>query len=95
MKKSKGKSEIEKLEKKLSEIRDGKWNESPERIKKLEARLNELKWVWFMDTIDPRLFNLIPQVDITTPEKLKAFKEWQNNDGTVEGLQKLLDNQNN
>lgn len=39
----KGKTEIEKLEKKLAGIKSGKWNETPERIKKLEARLAELK----------------------------------------------------
>jgi len=43
MAKKNGKSEIEKLERKLAEIKAGKWNETPERIKLLTDRLTELK----------------------------------------------------
>lgn len=43
MAKAKGKSEIQKLEKKIANIKSGKWNESPERIKLLENRLKKLK----------------------------------------------------
>lgn len=35
--------EITKLERKLKQIRDGKWIESPEHVHKLEARLDSLK----------------------------------------------------
>ncbi len=32
---------------------------------------------------------LVASVDLSTPEKLKAFKEWQDNDGSKTGLLKL------
>ena len=38
-------------------------------------------------------FELIPKIDISTPEKLAQFKAWQNNDGTIEGLRKLYEAQ--
>jgi len=37
------------------------------------------------------LFKLIPQVDLTSPEKIKRFKDWQNNDGSEKGLRELLE----
>lgn len=37
------KTEIEKLERKLEQIRSGKWSETPARVKQLESRLAELK----------------------------------------------------
>ena len=43
--------------------------------------------------IDPELFELIPKIDLSTPEKVVAFKMWQLNDGTVEGLRKLYEAQ--
>lgn len=38
-------------------------------------------------------FQLIPKIDISTPEKLAQFKAWQNDDGTIEGLRKLYEAQ--
>lgn len=38
-------------------------------------------------------FELIPKIDISTPEKLAKFKAWQNDDGTIEGLRKLYEAQ--
>jgi len=38
-------------------------------------------------------FELIPKIDISTPEKLAQFKAWQNDDGTIEGLRKLYEAQ--
>lgn len=35
--------------------------------------------------------NLISNIDLSTAEKIKNFKDWQNNDGTKEGLLKLKD----
>ncbi len=32
---------------------------------------------------------MVSDVDLSTPEKLKSFKDWQENDGTKEGLLKL------
>lgn len=32
---------------------------------------------------------MVSSVDLTTAENLKAFKDWQMNDGTKEGLEKL------
>ena len=43
MAKSTGTTEIQKLEKKLANIESGKWNESPERVLQLKARLKTLK----------------------------------------------------
>lgn len=34
-------------------------------------------------------YNLIANADITTPEKLAAFKHWQTEDGTKDGLIKI------
>lgn len=45
--------------------------------------------------IDSKTINLIPNIDISTPENLNAFKKWQNEDGTLEGLQKLYEEQEN
>ena len=33
--------------------------------------------------------HLVANVDLSTPEKLKAFNFWQENDGSKEGLLKL------
>lgn len=33
-------------------------------------------------------FELIPKNDLSTPENIAAFKAWQYNDGTIEGLRK-------
>lgn len=33
--------------------------------------------------------SLVASVDLSTPENMKAFKDWQNNDGTKEGILKL------
>jgi len=35
------------------------------------------------------LLSLIFTIDLTNPDKLKAYKDWQENDGTKEGLMKL------
>lgn len=43
MAKSKGKSEIQKLEKKIANVESGKWQEKPERVLQLKARLKKLK----------------------------------------------------
>ena len=43
MARTKGKTKIEKLEKKIKEIESGKWVESEERIKQLKAELAKLK----------------------------------------------------
>ena len=43
--------------------------------------------------ITPEMFELIPKIDISTSEKLAAFKSWQNDDGTIEGLRKLYEAQ--
>lgn len=32
---------------------------------------------------------LVSSVDISTPEKLKLFQQWKENDGTKEGLLKI------
>lgn len=40
-----------------------------------------------------RIFKLIPQVDLSSPEKLRDFKAWQDNDGTLKGLQRLIKDQ--
>lgn len=34
---------------------------------------------------------LVASVDLSTPEKLKAFEDWKENDGTKEGLLALND----
>lgn len=34
---------------------------------------------------------LVARIDITTPERIKIFKNWQHNDGTKEGLLKIYD----
>jgi hypothetical protein len=36
------------------------------------------------------MHRMIVGADLSTPEKMKAFKEWQENDGTKEGLEELL-----
>lgn len=36
------------------------------------------------------MIRLIPQVDISDPEKLARFKEWQFNDGSIAGLRELI-----
>jgi len=36
------------------------------------------------------LNKLVSSVDISTPEKLKMFKDWQKNDGTKNGLCRLF-----
>lgn len=33
--------------------------------------------------------HLVANIDLSTPEKLKLFKDWQHNDGTKEDLLKL------
>jgi hypothetical protein len=33
--------------------------------------------------------HMVAAVDISTSENLQAFKDWQNNDGTKEGISKL------
>lgn len=38
-------------------------------------------------------FELIPKIDISTPEKIAQFKAWQNYDGSIEGLRKLYESQ--
>lgn len=43
--------------------------------------------------IQEELFKLIPQVDLSTEEKIRKFKNWQNDDGSVEGLKELLNEQ--
>lgn len=43
--------------------------------------------------LTPEMVELIPKIDISTPEKLVAFKEWQYKDGTIEGLCKLYEAQ--
>ena len=35
--------------------------------------------------------HLVATVDISTPQKLKAFEDWKENDGTKEGLLKLFE----
>lgn len=39
------------------------------------------------------LASLICKIDLSTPEKVAAFKAWQFDDGTLEGLQKLYEAQ--
>jgi len=39
--------------------------------------------------------DLICEVNMSTPEKLSAYKEWQYRDGTKEGLLKLIAQQIN
>ena len=39
------------------------------------------------------MFELIPKIDVSTPEKLAQFKTWQYEDGTIEGLRKLYEAQ--
>jgi len=41
----------------------------------------------------PELASLICEIDLSTPEKMSAFKAWQFDDGTLEGLQKLYEAQ--
>ena len=36
---------------------------------------------------------LIPKINISIPEELAKFKEWQEKDGTIEGLRKLYKDQ--
>jgi len=43
--------------------------------------------------ISPELQELISKIDISTIEKITAFKKWQNWDGTLAGLQKLYADQ--
>lgn len=43
--------------------------------------------------MDEKLFELIPQVDLSCEENVKKFKTWQHEDGSVNGLQGLLDRQ--
>ena len=35
---------------------------------------------------------MVSKVDISTPDKLDTFKDWQFNDGTKKGLEKLFIN---
>lgn len=37
--------------------------------------------------LTPELASLICKIDLSTPEKVAAFKTWQFDDGTLEGLQ--------
>ena len=39
--------------------------------------------------LTPELVSLISKIDLSTPDKISAFKTWQFDDGTLEGLQKL------
>lgn len=43
--------------------------------------------------LKPELASLICKIDLSTQEKVAAFKTWQFNDGTLEGLQKLYEAQ--
>lgn len=43
--------------------------------------------------LTPELASLICKIDLSTPEKVAAFKAWQFDDGTLEGLQKLYEAQ--
>lgn len=43
--------------------------------------------------LTPELVSLICKIDLSTPEKVAAFKAWQFDDGTFEGLQKLYEAQ--
>jgi hypothetical protein len=43
--------------------------------------------------LTPELASLICKIDLSTPEKVAAFKAWQFEDGTLEGLQKLYEAQ--
>jgi hypothetical protein len=43
--------------------------------------------------LTPELASLICKIDLSTPEKVSAFKAWQFDDGTLEGLQKLYEAQ--
>ena len=43
--------------------------------------------------LTPELARLICKIDLSTPEKVSAFKAWQFDDGTLEGLQKLYEAQ--
>ena len=48
-----------------------------------------------MEGISKELLKLISEVDLTTKEEVQNFKNWQFNDGSVEGLKELLKNQQN
>ncbi len=37
------------------------------------------------------MFRLISSVDISNDEKMSAFKRWQSEDGTKDGLDKLME----
>ena len=43
--------------------------------------------------ITKEYLELIPKIDISTPDKMEQFKQWQNNDGSIEGLRKLYEDQ--
>jgi hypothetical protein len=35
------------------------------------------------------LMKMVSSIDLSTPDKIKAYKDWQEKDGTKEGLLKL------
>ncbi len=41
------------------------------------------------EALDEVLFALVTEVDISTPERLAAFEDWKENDGSKEGLARL------
>jgi hypothetical protein len=45
------------------------------------------------EQIDPELLRMVARADISTPEKMAAFKRWQNDDGSKAGLAALLEKQ--
>ena len=52
------------------------------------CNMDELfKQVGFESEIE--FHRLVAAADLSTPEKVQAFKAWQNNDGTKAGLLKL------
>ena len=42
---------------------------------------------------EQELHQMVAQVDISDIDSIKRFKDWQNNDGTKEGLQEIIDEQ--
>ena len=52
-----------------------------------DANLAELNKLGFKDLDE--LTRMVAEVDLTSEEKIKAFKEWQTNDGSKAGLEKL------
>src|SRR3972149_6575038 len=44
--------------------------------------------------LDPEMVKLIPRADLSSSEKFDAFKKWQYEDGTLDGLKNLISKQN-